>query len=83
MADLHQEGSHDKTGDLAGMYDSRGRLSAPYLQWLALLSLTGVYAVQVPYFWFQSALLAAQCYLVQLAFSPSGKATTTAPLRHA
>ena len=78
MADLHQEGNHGKSGDLAGMYDSRGRPSAPYLQWLALLSLTGVlYAVH------ESALLIPQCYPVQLAFSPSGNASTAALLRHA
>lgn len=40
MPDLQQEGS--KNVDLAGIYDSRGRPSASYLQWLALLSLTGV-----------------------------------------
>ena len=40
MPDLQQEGS--KNVDLAGIYDSRGRPSASHLQWLALLSLTGV-----------------------------------------
>lgn len=39
---LQQEGDHIKSVELAGIYDSRGRPSALYLQWLALLSLTGV-----------------------------------------
>ena len=40
---LQQEGGHIKSVELAGIYDSRGQPSALYLQWLALLSLTGVF----------------------------------------
>lgn len=46
MPDLQQEGG--KNVDLAGIYDSRGQPSASYLQWLSLLSLTGVLALPKP-----------------------------------